>query len=106
MYVINANDVGLRNFLKCLRQPDSLKVVLFTDTTGDHKTIMKLMKKNEIDEKQSKVVTKGLTRNEMTGQTFIFFLAGYETTATTLTWALYELCRDIGEIFKNSELGK
>ena len=88
---------------------DSLAVkknVLFTDTTGDHKTIMKLMKKNEIDEKQSKVVTKGLTRNEMTGQTFIFFLAGYETTATTLTWALYELCRDIGEKFKNSELEK
>ena len=55
------------------------------------------MKQNEIDEKQSKVVTKGLTRNEMTGQTFIFFLAGYETTATTLTWALYELCRDLGE---------
>jgi len=56
---------------------------------------MKLMKQNEIDEKQTKVMTKGLTRNEMTGQTFIFFLAGYETTATTLTWALYELCRDL-----------
>ena len=65
--------------------------------TGGRKTILRLMKSSEIREKEATTVTKGLTKNEMVGQSFVFFLAGYETTATTLTWALYELCRDQGK---------
>ena len=47
--------------------------------------IWKILKKRE---------RLGLTGDEIIGQSFIFFVAGYETTATTLTWALYELARD------------
>lgn len=35
-----------------------------------------------------------LTVNQIIAQSFIFFLAGYETTATTLTFCLYELANN------------
>ncbi|XP_054154550.1 cytochrome P450 3A11-like [Oppia nitens] len=35
--------------------------------------------------------TKRLTEDEILGQCFIFFIAGYETTATTLAFCTYEL---------------
>ena len=35
-----------------------------------------------------------MTYDEIIGQNFVFFVAGYETTATTLTWALLELARN------------
>ena len=34
-----------------------------------------------------------LTQNEVTGNIFIFMLAGYETTSTALAYATYELAR-------------
>ena len=38
--------------------------------------------------------TKGLTNAEIICQTFIFFLAGYETTATTITAAMWQLLKN------------
>ncbi|XP_055294932.1 cytochrome P450 6A1-like [Sitodiplosis mosellana] len=35
--------------------------------------------------------TKGLTVNQIAAQSFLFFVAGYETSSTTMLFALYEL---------------
>ena len=49
---------------------------------------------NQIDEKTAKTSTRGMTQDEIISQTFIFFVAGFETTATTLTAAIYLLLQN------------
>ncbi|XP_044259566.1 probable cytochrome P450 6a13 isoform X2 [Tribolium madens] len=60
---------------------------------------------------ENKEVT--LTLNELAAQAFVFFLAGYETSSTTMTFCLYELASnpeiqqklrdEINEVFKKHE---
>ena len=39
-------------------------------------------------------MTKGLSNEEIICQIFIFFLAGYETTATTITAVIWHLLKN------------
>ena len=44
-----------------------------------------------------------MTNNEIIAQSFIFFLAGYETTATTITAAIWLLMKNPGYIERMRE---
>jgi len=60
---------------------------------GRGKDFLNLMLNSEITEKEAIDATKGLTMNEIIGQLFVFFVAGYETTASTVTNSLLYLVR-------------
>lgn len=57
--------------------------------------IIELKAKNEEMAKSSKGIdlSQGLTIEQMAAQTFVFFLAGFETSSTTMAFCLYELSR-------------
>jgi len=64
------------------------------DDSGRAKDFLNLFAKSKISEEEAKTATKGLTEHEIVGNVFILFAAGFETTATTIMWAMYELARD------------
>lgn len=55
--------------------------------------LMVQMLDKKISESEAKTSTKGLTLKEIMGNSFLMILAGYETTAETLTFILYHLAR-------------
>ncbi|XP_050303567.1 probable cytochrome P450 6a23 [Anthonomus grandis grandis] len=71
-------------------RPDFMHLLLQLKNLGkvtDEKTIL------ASNESQHKPL---LTLNELAAQCFIFFFAGFETSATTITFALFELARNQG----------
>ena len=51
-------------------------------------------KKLRISDEDAKDATKGLTEDEIISQIFVLFGAGYETSASLLQWAIYNICKD------------
>ncbi|EAT39034.1 AAEL009133-PA [Aedes aegypti] len=51
--------------------------------------LMQMMKKNKEDESEENSVT--LTLDEVVAQSYVFFLGGFETSRTTMSYCLYEL---------------
>ncbi|XP_037815467.1 LOW QUALITY PROTEIN: cytochrome P450 6A1-like [Lucilia sericata] len=79
---------------------------------NDFLNILLEMKKNEND----KTGLEGLSIEEICAQVFVFFLGGFETSSSTMTYALYELAQhqhlqerlrqEINEVFENSPDGQ
>ena len=61
---------------------------------GRERDFLNIMLQNRITPEESKTATRGLTNNDIIAQTFIFFVAGFETTATTLTAAIWQLIKN------------
>lgn len=68
-----------RNFLKWLPFQFARKL----DSEEERHDLLSLMIRSE-----------GLSEKEIKANAFIFFIAGHETTATTLTWALYRIAQN------------
>ena len=49
---------------------------------------------NKIDATNKSTATKGLATDEMISQTYIFFVAGYETTATSVAATVWLLLKN------------
>ncbi|CAG9859765.1 unnamed protein product [Phyllotreta striolata] len=74
------NNIYRKDFMHLLIQLKNMGKVL-----GDNEETLKGNHKN---------VSEGLSLNEISAQAFVFFIAGFETSATTMTFALLELAQN------------
>ncbi|CAG5105567.1 Oidioi.mRNA.OKI2018_I69.chr1.g2244.t1.cds [Oikopleura dioica] len=71
------------------------KAMLNADTPQtDRRNFLEIFKKLKITDEEAKAATKGLTHDEIISQIFVLFAAGFETTATLLQFAIYEICKN------------
>jgi cytochrome P450 len=85
-----------------------MKRKLPDDQQGDD--LLSIMLQTSIDENGQKVSAKGVSATELVDNVMTFMVAGHETTATTLTWALHllslnpdtqiRLHREVDEVLK------
>jgi cytochrome P450 family 6 len=82
------NNVYRKDFMHLLLQLKNRGTVTDDDKITDH---------------HGETAEKALNMNELAAQAFVFFLAGFETSSTNMTWALYELATnpDIQETLRN-----
>ncbi|XP_017082821.1 probable cytochrome P450 6a18 [Drosophila eugracilis] len=98
---------NLARFLGLSRYPDQIqnfyhRIVTETVTTRERENIKRndfldmlinLKNQKEITLENGEVV-KGLTMNEIIAQSFVFFIAGFDTSSSTMGFALYELAKN------------
>jgi len=60
----------------------------------DQRNFLSSFKNLRISDEEAKTATKGLTDDEIISNIFVLFAAGYETTASALQWAIYEICKN------------
>jgi len=82
---------SIEYFEKFCRQILSQRKEIKEGRTSD---FINLMLNAQIDESDKISSTKGMTLDEMIAQLFVFFVAGYETTANTVTSILYFLAKN------------